>query len=703
MLVTSLDQHAPEVPFTYSPCSLSEYYYTMTQNLPENQRLKVYGDVVHHVFPFTREEMQTYVGPNNPLPGMTVETGLDILFNGQPGFPGLQLPPGRTYADYDNWTTLGNYNHIYQPDQNPEARYVDLVIVCWRNIARDLVGNQNAPVLDYLRITNWLQPTRAGMGWDYPGQDVVVAGGYRLQTGFFGDGPPSGASIWFKDFLEETPKYRSTGIRDGSFRGLVHEIGHHLLGASHFTAGPWTMIANSDSRAYCPSAFVMADLGWIEPTMIYQNQTYDETITLGDLYTTGDAVAIEVNAAGNQWFFLENHQMLSPYDFTSAFDNVRDDGKGLYVLFHQDKKQYLQSASGAYDWAVDRVVNKLEWNNANVPVFTQGAVNIETGYTRSELIHVDVTQPDGTVKTVHPIILVEANNAERYTEENYFAGTYPGDQHEPCTSGHWGPATNPSNTFVYRETQAPTVISTETSFIIISDDNGTLQVRVANSNKDIIPPARVTSTTVPTTEIPDTVVAYPTPCTHTIVIDWSASIPETDFDHFLITGGDVPVTAPATATSATITITVAGNEGYASRWVDVYTVDASGNTSCNSIDGSKLCSVLSCPNNASKQAFQSLAQPGTSPKPIAIQRVYPQPARDRVTIDLTGLRHLTSLALLDALGNHFQLPYTTSMVSSDSSDSSLHVSLDITGMAPGLYNVVLTVNHGWHALPIIIY
>ena len=705
MLVTSIDQHVPGTPFTYSPGSLSEFYYTMTQNLPEEQRLKVYGDVVHHVFPFTREQMRTYVGPNNPNQGMTVATGLDILFNGLPGFPGVQLPPGRTYAIYDNWTTTNYFDHIYQPDNAAGNRYVDLVIVCWRNIARNINPVLGEQTIAYLIHANWNQPTRAHLSWGNTAvNDIMLTEGIRIQTGFSRNGATSGASIWFGDFLEKDPMYRSTGVRDGNFRGLVHEIGHHLLGGEHFTGGPWTMLANTDNRAYCPTAFEMSELGWIEPTMIYQGQTADITQALGDLYTTGDAIAIEINGLKNQWYFLENHQMISPYDYTSSFDNVRDACKGLYVLYHQDKIQHLQSSNGAYDWSVANVVDKPEWNNAKVPVFEQGAVNKQTGFTRTEQVYAEVAQLNGSIMKWHPILLVKANNAAGYTEENYFSGKHAGDQHQRCSSGLWGPSTNPPNTFVDRTNpQVPVSISTGTSFRIVSESGGVMQIRVANNNADIIPPSRIAETTVPTTTIPNPTVAYGTPCERGVLVEWTP-VSETDVDHYLITGGDEPVTAPSTASSASITITVGANEGYTSRWVDVFTVDASGNVSCTALDGTKQCTVLSCPGNASKPAWQPVRQTSNKQPVPTVVNIYPQPAREQVTLEISGMRNPTiGVVVYDALGGSHLITHSTSKVSQDAIANTLRITLDVTGLAAGMYSVVLQAEHSVHTLPILIY
>lgn len=690
ILVTPINQHAPGIPFWYAPGSLSEFYYQMSSSLPEGDRLRVYGDVVHHVFPFTREQMRTYTIGNNP-PGMKVHEGLNILFNGLVGMPGLQLPPGRTYAIYDNWTTNADYQHAYMQNPDPNQRYVDLVIVCWRNIMQNL---DPGLVRDYLVAQDWLQPTRAQLGWAAT-PDIIAAGGYRIRTGRGMAGASTGSGIWFRDFLELTPAYRSSGARDGSFRGLVHEIGHLHLGG-HFAGGPWSMISNSDHRSYAPTAFEMAELGWITPLFYRKNQVLDENVLLGDLYTTGNAVAIEVDAASNRWYFLENHQMISKYDFASSFDDIRGSTKGLYVLYHQDHNQSLQSATGAFDWSVPSAVYKPEWGNKNVPVFAQGLPNPSTGFTRSEMVRVDIQQPNGGITWWHPIILVEASNTVGYTEENHFSGRYAGDGHRVCESGMWGTLTNPANHYVNRQVTPNQTFGTETSFRIVSETNGTMEVNIANNNVDIIPPARVTSITVPSSVVPDLVIAWPTPCTTIRLIQWNATIPDADFDHFLITGGDVPVTAPATAASANIAITTAANEARAKRLINVYTVDVVGNVSCNSLDGTKVSIALSCDNT---QQSKSSLTPAVSigQQVMVIPSVYPQPTRDVVTIRIPGDK-FSGFVITDVAGQCHPQPGSVTL-----SDGAVELQIIVQSLPPGVYCVAVATERGKSIVPIYVH
>ncbi len=213
----------------------------------------------------------------------------------------------------------------------------------------------------------------------------------------------------------------------------------------------------------------------------------------------------------------------------------------------------------------------------------------------------------------------------------------------------------------------------------------------------VFPPERVTSITVPTASIPDPVPAYPTACERQVLVEWSANVPDTDFDHFMISGGDAPVTAPTTATSATITITVGPNEGYATRWVDVFTVDVAGNISCNSIDGSKLCTVLSCPDNEEKPSWFTT----TKKREIVMSQpsVYPQPAQEEVTIEIDagGLSN-REIVLYDAIGRAYHVDQYVNI-----SAGKIRTTLSVRYVPPGAYSTTIVTDKGVFTIPIFIY
>lgn len=189
--------------------SVSDFFYEMTQNLPEADRLRIYGDVVHYVFPFTREQMRTW-NPNNqtPIPGMSIAEAMTIVINGVPGGPpGVQLPQGANWNTYDNWSSPGTYEHALANDPQD---YLDMVIVCWRDIDRS--PNLNLQQLAYLNAQQWTRPTRAHWSWnDFP--DIVTNDGHKIRAGYGpGINAQNGTSIWFSNFLEPQRMIRTTGV-----------------------------------------------------------------------------------------------------------------------------------------------------------------------------------------------------------------------------------------------------------------------------------------------------------------------------------------------------------------------------------------------------------------------------------------------------------------------------------------------------------
>jgi hypothetical protein len=181
------------------------------------------------------------------------------------------------------------------------------------------------------------------------------------------------------------------------------------------------------------------------------------------------------------------------------------------------------------------------------------------------------------------------------------------------------------------------VIESEASFNIVSTSGSSYSLRIANQNADIIPPARIGTTSVPTSVPPNTLVVNENACTSTFTVSWSANVADPDLDHYFITGGDVPITAPATATSADIDVTVAPQEGSAARNVDVYSVDTQGNVSCNQIDGTKILVAYGWNSALEKRVIQN--RDGTfkrNAEALTFVNAWPSPCVDLYSVELDG-------------------------------------------------------------------
>lgn len=492
--------------FTPAPNSLSEFFFDMSQHSGKvgRQPLRVYGDVVHHVYSRTRAQVASA--------GITPEAAACEILNAID----LPNPPtnARGFARYDTWRSTSQYQHVNAPDVNP--RMIDMVVICWRNIEQDMnltVWPWNGappagspPEARSLVQLNWQWPTRAHVAWSggVTQCGVEVVNGVPIVADFDYTLNPAnrGASIWFRNFLESPNEVvtRYSGIPDVSFRVMVHEFGHHLISGVHWQEGPWNLIANSDQRGYMPSAIEMAQLGWSTPKHIVRRngQTSNLHVELGDLYTTGDFVQIEISEQQNDWYFLENHQMLSKWDNLVADSRTTQLGrlmhKGLYVVHGNGEthEMGLISSTGATTWPVAR--HELLWGRWR-PVFATATLRMPDaaqGYTKSQHVWLDdtdrvmnVPENERTPRR-NPIYLVDVNGVT--VDSGYYEGGGAPDMFtDECGKRLWTVGTNPGSHYVLRGvsgTAGSHVVTTSTSptaasFIVMgTQSNGTMNLRL---------------------------------------------------------------------------------------------------------------------------------------------------------------------------------------------------------------------------------
>jgi hypothetical protein len=492
--------------FTPAPNSLSEFFFDMSQHSGKagRQPLRVYGDVVHHVYTRTRGQVASA--------GITPEAATCEILN----TIDLPNPPAnaRGFARYDTWHSTGRYQHVNAPDVNP--RMIDMVVICWRNIDRDVLVDEwpwkgappagSPPEARSLSQLDWQWPTRAHVVWNgaLTQCDVEVVNGVPIVADFDFTWNPAnrGASIWFRNFLESenAPVTRYSGVPDQSFRGLVHEFAHHLISGGHWKEGPWHLISNSEQRGYMPSAVEMAQLGWTMPKHIIRRngQTNNLQVELGDLYTTGDFVQIEISEAQNDWYFLENHQMLSKWDNLVTDSRTTQQGrishKGLYVLHGNGNtlEMGLISSTGATTWPVAR--NELHWGRYR-PVFATSTLRVpdaNQGYTKSQHVWLDdadrvlnVPSHEQTPRR-NPIYLVDVNGIA--VDSGYYqGGGAPEMFTDECGKRLWTVGTNPGSHYSFRGVSGTTgsqfvatsTQPTDASFIVLgTQPNGTMNLRL---------------------------------------------------------------------------------------------------------------------------------------------------------------------------------------------------------------------------------
>ncbi|MBI2793709.1 MAG: hypothetical protein HYX66_03545 [Ignavibacteria bacterium] len=296
------------------------------------------------------------------------------------------------------------------------------------------------------------------------------------------------------------------------------------------------------------------------------------------------------------------------------------------------------------------------------------------------------------------IVLLEDANPLGYVNLNHYGGSTFGDQHENCSSGYWGPTTNPgSHVVANRSVQTLQVIESEASFNIVSTSGSSYSLRIANQNADIIPPARIATTSVPNSNPPNPLVVNENACTSNFTVSWSANVTDPDLDHYLITGGDVPITAPATATSANISITVAPQEGSASRNINIYSVDTQGNVSCNQLDGTKILVAYGWNSPLEKRLIQNRdGNIKRNAAALTFVNAWPSPCVDLYSVELDGRVEGEMCAYV------YSIDGDLSRIESDvqNQESSAVVQLRVTELASG-FHVVQLISANCHiAIPL---
>jgi hypothetical protein len=241
-----------------------------------------------------------------------------------------QLDPTWNFSEFDNWKKINVYNHQNIPDTK-----VDWVCFVWRNIAMEYEGRSDTTKDDMMNLLN--------MGWygTTGVSSVSVDGGLRFVTS-------AGATVadyFFKD----------------SFRFAIHEFAHYLLGGNdmHNGHGFWAMLSGYEVRSYMINCYERYRLGWCNLTTVSSSTQTISNATLPDFITTGIAYRIEINAATNQYFYIENHQRISRWDNCSINSPSET---GLYVI-RQDRANspdgmsarwtQLVPAEGRFNWSVN--------------------------------------------------------------------------------------------------------------------------------------------------------------------------------------------------------------------------------------------------------------------------------------------------------------------------------------------------------------
>ena len=373
------------------------------------------------------------------------------------------------FKQYDNWTNLGENKNKFQPDNK-----VDMIWMIYRNIAQDLDNpGKTAAQLGFgiqsgiNKYDKW--SGEASLGY---GSSLYVDDSTRIININYFDG--SGITI-----MEGYSGYRKV-------KNLcIHEFGHHLIGntSMHTGLGFWGMMSGAGSRSPCANSFERNRLGWTKPIEIKKDTVVD--VTLGDYITTGENIKIYLPGSGGEYYYLENHQCILPFDV--PVKNV--DSKGLYLL-HQtgptNSDIRLISAAGRWNWKVTSYT-KSPWGPQMLPVFIRETPDAVNGYFENEVI----PYKDSSSRQSSSLIFI-------------YVDPYTGKEiiHPFCDG--WGfDAFNKNYCDVFSEWSNPRALNrfnkpVHAAFQIISEDSSKITVRIFTGKENVkeAAPSKVLNLTV---------------------------------------------------------------------------------------------------------------------------------------------------------------------------------------------------------------
>ncbi len=252
-----------------------------------------------------------------------------------------RVDPLVDFSQYDRWKRNGDFIHSNVPDS-----IVDMIVMVWRTDMFEFVGE-------------------ASLGY-WP---AFQADGKRIEMGFPEYLPyPRGSGVTCEFLYGDTPRLL--------LQVMAHELSHWLLGGPHpynseapqGKLGFWGMLCGSQRASSCANAYDRERLGWITVLEIQSNVN----IALTDYLTTGAAYKFHPpNGESNEFFYIENHQLLSVFDDVTT--NATD--KGLWIL-HQEgpylelNNLRMKPSDGSWRWRNPGTTTQC--SSQPLPVFEKG-------------------------------------------------------------------------------------------------------------------------------------------------------------------------------------------------------------------------------------------------------------------------------------------------------------------------------------------
>jgi hypothetical protein len=268
--------------------SLSRYYYEMSKHLPENERFKLYAEII----PVTIE-LDYWADSSEYWSGLS-----------ERAFEQLEIDNPDIVSILSNCDNRRN-NPLYLFDNTPfyQDNSVDYAIIVFRHSA----GWDSSEVPVY-KMQNWTASHGAYADIrDHIFDSIIIAQGYTHPPGLNGLG---------KTFLHELAHNIFNAPHYGGTNGV--------LGSYLFTNTFWGyMPTETNEILACANAWERWYMGYIDIKHDLTNVLQNGIYTLRDYMTYGDAIRIKVPYFDDQYIWLENHQG------TNIFDERMDYGSQL--------------------------------------------------------------------------------------------------------------------------------------------------------------------------------------------------------------------------------------------------------------------------------------------------------------------------------------------------------------------------------------
>jgi hypothetical protein len=340
--------------------NLTHYFNVMSMG-----KFKMIGDCYNIITPYTRQE---YINMNYTRKDINKQI-LKIL--------DTCATNNVNYSLYDNWTPNGEYNHTWGPDNK-----IDMIFTIYRNIADDLTFIDDYTKTQWLRTFGFGFSGEASLGtsaeylWVANGTKKIIFSDCGTNWNTV---EPFGSGITC-----------TTGLTNGLSQlksVIIHEFGHHLFECDVWydhVSSMWGIMNIYGGRSCMVNAWERYKLNWIDLIEFDPNNP-NQSITLSDYITTGEAVKIRVpGSSPERYYLLENHQRVSPFD---NIDNSVSDGKGIYTIYQSgvfDANLKLYSAKGRSDWTyVSLTTHPL--SGTEYPLFSKTIKTRNSGSFDSEM------------------------------------------------------------------------------------------------------------------------------------------------------------------------------------------------------------------------------------------------------------------------------------------------------------------------------